>query len=399
MSSSKPSLYFISTEVPWPATSGGRIKTFRFLKFLSNHYDVRLVCAYGSNQEATLTALRKASGIISVQVFGEQKPRTLLNWFMAIMQFPTFNCFRVYSKKMESIIQWGIEQSDITIVDHLEMLEMIPQRLISKIVYHSHNAEFKLWSDFAELEKNPLKKWFLEWEAERVRVFERWAIRNTKFTFAAPNDSAMIVDKSDLDPQKFRLTYHLGNEAYLTSPPINLDENKPRVFFGGTLNWMPNLDGITWFMKTIWPDVKAAIPEAELVVCGSGASKPLIDHFRRTKGVDYKGFVPDVEDVMKECRCAIVPLRFGSGMKIKTLDALYRGLPLLSTETGVEGIDLQNGIHAIVTSSENQWISSLTTLLKDPKAGSDMSLAGRSLVAAKYTYPLIFPQMLEALKQ
>ena len=399
MATKKPSLYFLTTELPWPATSGGRIKTYRLLKFLSQHYDVRLACAHGANDRNTLTELREASGIASVQVFGELRSRNALNWFMAIAQFPTLNCYRVYSKKLESVMRWGIEQAEVTIVDHLEMMEMIPENLISKVIYHSHNAEFRLWADYAKIETNPIKKWVLDWEADRVKVFERWAIKRTAFTFAAPNDQASIMDANKLDANKFRLTYHLGDESLLEKPTIDLKGNKPRVLFMGTLSWMPNKDGINWYIDHVWPQVVSKMPSAELIICGKGADSNLVNKAANTKGVSYLGFVEDLNAVMETCKAAIIPLRFGSGMKIKTLDAMYRGLPVLSSNGGIGGLDVEHDNHALICQNDEEWVQQTISVLNEESKMQAMADRARALVRDKYVYPQIFRSMLGDMQQ
>ncbi|MEZ4720573.1 MAG: glycosyltransferase family 4 protein [Flavobacteriales bacterium] len=399
MNTNRQTLLFITTEVPWPADSGGRIKTFRLVQFLAQHFEVRLLCAHGMRDKQSLTELRDASGIASAQSFDTFKPRTALNWFKGLMSFPTFNSFRVYSKQMESMMRWGVEQSDIVIVDHLEMMEMIPEKLVPKVIYHSHNAEFKLWTDMAKLVNNPIKKIAIEWEADRIKAFERWVIRKSKFTFAAPNDIQLLKEIQGVKEDKFRLTYHLGNETLLNRPIINLDANPHKVFYAGTLSWMPNHDGLMWFIRNCWKQVKSEVPQAELVVCGRGADSDLQNAIRHSEGIIYKGFVEDLEVEMSTSRCAIVPLRFGSGMKIKTFDAMYRGLPVVATSSGVEGIDVENGIQVFSADNSEAFSNYVIELLSSPELGMHVANEARELTKSKYTYPVVFGQMLVSITQ
>jgi glycosyltransferase involved in cell wall biosynthesis len=393
----KPSLLFVTTELPWPANSGGRIKTFRLVQFLSNRFEVNLVCAHGADDVESLNTLKRETGFKSVQVFGAFRKRTPFNWFMATMQFPTFNSFRVYSKRLESMLNWGIQKTEIVIIDHLEMFEMIPEKLVPKTIYHSHNAEFKLWQDYAELEKNPLKKWVLDWEADRVKLFERWVINKCKFTFAAPNDSEALINESIIEPTKFRLTYHLGNDQFLNDEAIALEANANKVFFGATLSWMPNQDGINWFLKECWPSIRKSISSAELIICGTGADQDIMTRMRQTEGVTYKGYVDDIGAEMSNCSCAIIPLRFGSGMKIKTFDAMYRGLPIVSTKIGVEGIDIKDGEQALVADSSSEFAIHVINILSNYELAHSLAIAARKLSNEHYTYERIFESMLQDL--
>lgn len=394
MSSTKKSLLFITTELPHPANSGGRIKSSRLIQFLSEQFDVRLVCAHSLEPKPDLGKIRETLGVSSIQVFDTFKSRNPFNWFMALMQFPSFGTFRVYSKKLESMMKWGIQGSDIVIIDHLDMMEMIDQKQIGKVYYHSHNTEHKLWEDFALLEPNPVKKWVIELEAQRVKRFESWVVRNTNKTFAAPNDIENLKVAAGVESEKFHLTYHLGDETLLDQPDILLGENGHKIFYAGTLNWMPNKDGLIWFLENCWARIHSQVSGAELNICGGGADSHLIRIMDAHAGVNYLGYVDDLRPLMTASSAAIVPLRFGSGMKIKTFDALYRGLPLITTSVGAEGVDIDSGVHCLIADDPTAFSNSVVGILTDSAMASALAKEGRAKVASTYTYPIIFKQML-----
>lgn len=393
----RPTLFFLTTELPYPADSGGRIKTFRLVEFLSRHFNVRLLCAQGGEHPGRMKEFKALVPVESVQAFSNFKKRTPLNWFLGVMSFPSFNSYRIFSRELEAMVQWGVAAADVTVVDHLEMMYLIPENFRGKLIYHSHNAEFRLWEEFARLEQNPLKKWAIEWEASRVKVLERYAIRKAAFTFAAPNDSVLLSKELNQAPEKFRLTYHLGNDALLDLPAPDVAHNAKRIFYAGTLSWEPNRDGLVWFIRECWNAIRQKEPEAELVVCGRGADVHLANLLRHTPGVTYHGFVEDLEPLMNTCRLAIVPLRFGSGMKVKTFDALYRGLPLVCTPTGAEGIELQHTRHAFIANTAVDFAASVCRLLENGDVAAAIAAEGRLLVRQQYSYEYIFKSMQESI--
>lgn len=396
--SSKPSLLFLTTELPWPADSGGRIKSYRLIKFLSGLYDVQVLCAQGSDRPKDITLLREKSGASSVQAFDNNKSRTPFNFFMAVMRFPTFNTYRMYSKSIESMMKWGIESSDVVIVDHLEMMEMVPVKLVPKVIYHSHNAEFRLWKDYAQFELNPITKLGIQLEAGRVKAFERWVIRKSKFTFVAPNDADQLKSNMDIPVEKLKKTYHLGDEAMLDLPTVDISSNDPILFFGATLSWMPNRDGLVWFIRNCWKSVREAIPNAKLNVIGRGADGPLMSLMRQTEGINYLGFVDDLAQEMSKAKIAVIPLRFGSGMKVKTLEAMYRGLPIVSTPSGVDGLDVVHGNHARIAEEALDFAQEVVSLLNDSEAAQTLANNARNHVSKEYIYPIVFESMLADMK-
>jgi glycosyltransferase involved in cell wall biosynthesis len=399
MDQTKPTLLFVTTELPYPPDSGGRIKTFRLLQFLTLHYNVKLICAFGGKRKKAVEAMKAAiPGLSYMQVFDNHQPRTAINFFVALMTSPSFNAFRIYSKELETMIKWSAEASDVLMVDHAETIDLVPEEFKGKIIYHSHNAEFKLWSDFATMRGTFLTKWMLEWEASRVKQLERYAIKRSTFTFAAPNDQEALKAELGIEDSKFRLTYHLGNDALLELDDINLKANGKEIFYAGTLSWEPNRDGIQWFIEQCWPMIHEKEPSAVLNVCGGGADEDLLKLMEKTAGVNALGFVNDLESIMQKSRCAIVPLRFGSGMKIKTFDALYRGLPLTTTTIGAEGIALENKKHAHIVDEDNAFADAVISVLNDTDAATTLRDQGRSICRAIYSYPSMLQGMLEDIR-
>ena len=396
MSQPKPTLLYVTTELPYPPDSGGRIKSFRLLQFLTAHFNVKLICAFGGKRKKAVQALKEAiPGLRHMQVFDNHQPRTAINFFVALMTSPSFNAFRIYSKELETMIKWSAEASDVVIVDHVETIDLIPEEFKGKIIYHSHNAEFKLWSDFASMRGTFLTKWMLEWEASRVKQLERYTIKRSTFTFAAPNDQQALMAELGIEASKFKSTYHLGNDALLELDAIDLKANGKEIFYAGTLSWEPNRDGIQWFIENCWPTIYEKEPNAVLNVCGGGADDALLKLMNQTAGVNALGFVDDLEAIMQKCRCAIVPLRLGSGMKIKTFDALYRGLPLITTTSGAEGIKIEHKKHAYIIDEIDAFAETVISVLNDTKTATTLRDQGRSISKEKYNYSSMLNGMLD----
>lgn len=393
MEKSPARLLFLTTEVPFPADSGGKLKTFKLLERLAASYEVKVICAFGGHRAEAMKGLRAAIPIKGIQAFDNHKPRTVLQFINAFLTAPTFNAYRVYSKEMETMLQWSLDDCDVILVDHLEMMDMVPQKLKCKLIYHSHNAEFRLWNSLARVKGSFFTRWIFELEADRVRILERYAVNKSSITFAAPNDQELLAGIKGLDSSKFRLTYHLGNDQLLSLPEPDLGTNNHRIFYAGTLSWEPNRDGLQWFIQHCWKNVAAAVPSAELHICGRGADNNLLTLMRHHPGIQFHGFVDDLEEIMGSCACTMVPLRMGSGMKIKTFDALYRGLPVVSTTIGAEGIDIVHGVHAMIADDPDTFSKHLIHLLLDKEAAGKLRKSARELCRSKYLYKDVLDSM------
>jgi len=398
VSESRKTLLFLTTDVPYPADSGGRLKSFKLLERLSKDYEVKLLCAYGGERQKDVKALRNVVDIASIQAFQNHLPRTPFHFLNAIMTSPSFNAYRIYSKELETMVKWSSEAADIALLDHLEMVHVLPEKLDTPIVYHSHNAEYILWEEYARIKGNFLTSWLFEWESDRVKLLERYAMRRARFTFAAPNDAEKLKQIPGTEKVELRNTYHLGMDELIELPDINLESNPQNVFYAGTLNWEPNRDGLQWFIQKCWPGIRAKHPQAEFHVCGKGGDQSLKTIMGHTEGVTYHGFVKDLESIMSKSRCAVVPLRMGSGMKIKTFDALYRGLPLVTTNAGAEGIQIENKTHAWVVNDSDSFIKAVNSTLHDTKTSTTMRDNARQLCKEQYRYSELLDVMAQDIR-
>ncbi len=343
-------------------------------------------------------ALRAAVQISGIQAFQNHLPRTPFHFVNAIMSSPSFNAYRIYSKELETMVKWSAEAADLVLLDHLEMVHVLPEKLETPFVYHSHNAEYILWKEYARIKGNFFTSWLFDWEADRVKLLERYAMRRAKFTFASPNDEEKLKHIPGTEKVEFRNTYHLGQDAMLELPEINLESNPMNVFYAGTLSWEPNRDGLQWFIQKCWPGVRAEHPQAEFHICGKGADESLKTIMAHSPGITYHGFVKDLESLMSKSRCAVVPLRMGSGMKIKTFDALYRGLPLVTTNTGAEGIQIENKTHAWVVNESDTFTKAVNSTLHDTKTSTTMRDNARKLCKERYRYSELLDVMAQVMR-
>ena len=153
----------------------------------------------------------------------------------------------------------------------------------------------------------------------------------------------------------------------------------PTALFVGHFNHAPNLDGLRWYVRNVWPLVVARRPDASTTVVGSHASAE-VHALGRASGIDVRGYVPDLQPIVDQSAVAIAPLRYGAGMKGKVTDALAAGMPLVTTSVGAQGLDLVNGRHAFVTDDPVAFADALVTLFDDPSRAGAIGLAGQRYV-------------------
>jgi glycosyltransferase involved in cell wall biosynthesis len=158
--------------------------------------------------------------------------------------------------------------------------------------------------------------------------------------------------------------------------------SKKRILFFGSLFYYPNLDGIRWFCQEVWPKVRAAVPEAELDVAGLFSQN--LEELGEIEGVNLLGFVDDLNCAIEKSGFLVVPLRIGSGTRIKILEAWSKGLPVVSTTIGAEGLGAEDGKTALIGNTPDELASACIRLLNSPELG--MELAGNAFCYAKENF-------------
>jgi glycosyltransferase involved in cell wall biosynthesis len=260
-------------------------------------------------------------------------------------------------------------------------------------VLDEHNAVWTIVQRAATWERWGPKRLLAELEWRKLRAYEGTLCRRF--------DHVTVV--SDQDARA--LNAAAGTELHLDLIPIAVDTRElaftPRserargVLSVATMFYPPNVEGISWFAREVFPTVRRAVPEVAFHAVG--ARPPA--HIRRLatsgSGIEVPGYVADVEPFFERSAVLVVPLHSGSGMRVKILEAFARGIPVVSTTVGVEGIEAQPGEHLLVADRPEDFAAAVIRLLQHPDEAARLARAGRALVEAKYDWRTALAPLLQ----
>lgn len=394
----KKKLLFLSPQLPYPPVSGGVIKSWRLSEFLNEHYDLSLATFLKNDDAAHVDEFLSKVPVKKYYFEEIEIPRTPLNLVKSNLMFIPLNLFRNRSEKFRKSIVSLVNEADYIFVDHYEMFQYVPEDYKGKVILHQHNCEYLLWERFATLEENFFKKLALYNQAYWIRRYERKICKRSHSILAAPNDIDELI-RIGADAGKFYQTFHLGEESLLHESPLSWEDHEQAIMFIGTLTWEANVDGVLWFLQESWPLIHSRFPKTKFYIIGKKPDQRIVDAAAKSQNVELTGFVEDLEPYFKKCRVFVSPLRFGSGIKVKVMNALYRGIPTVTTPVGAEGLAVRHREHMMIQNKGHKVSDSVCELLEDRTLWEHLSNNSRALALKLYTWDAVLSEVKRSIDQ
>ena len=251
---------------------------------------------------------------------------------------------------------------------------------VPPLVLRAHNVEYTIWQMLARREQNPLKALLMRTMAKRLETFERCHLRQFDAVAAITEaDAGRLRALHCPEPVVF-IPAGAELSRFLPNPAAR---PKPRTLFMiGSLNWLPNLEGLEWLLREVWPTVHAEMPDVELHVAGSGTPAHLLAP--RPDNVFVHGFVSSASAFMQQHDLMLVPLLSGGGMRVKIIEGMALGKAILSTPLGAEGIAVRDGHDVLLADTSAAWLSIIRAWGRGELATAQIGAAAAATAAEVY---------------
>ncbi|UYZ64261.1 glycosyltransferase family 4 protein [Hymenobacter weizhouensis] len=226
---------------------------------------------------------------------------------------------------------------------------------VPPVILRAHNLEYTIWEQLARNAGNPLKKWYLRQLAARLKQFENWMLCRFDAIAAITETDQQRLSALGAHPAIEFIPAGVDLSRFQPDPAIR---PKPRTLFMlGSLNWLPNLEGLDWFLREVWPEARRRYPELELHLAGKDTPERIRQ--LQVPGVTVHGFVESAAQFMQTYDLMLVPLLSGGGMRIKIIEGMALGKCILSTRLGAEGIHVRSGHDIVLADSPAEWLDCL----------------------------------------
>jgi glycosyltransferase involved in cell wall biosynthesis len=278
---------------------------------------------------------------------------------------------------------------DLVCVEHDRLGPLIAQRPVvgGEWTLTLHNLPSERKRHELALATSRRQRWLYSRELADARRFEADMVDRYDAVFV-PSES----DATALGPGGVVVPNGVDTERF-SPTPLRRD---PVLVFTGTLSWGPNIDGMQWFCAEVLPRLRAAVPEVRLDIVGFDPL-PEVSALARVPGVELHTNVPSVLPWLERARVAVVPLRIGSGTRLKALEAMAAGRPVVGTSVGLDGLGIRRGVHALVADEPAAFADAVVEVLNDDGVAARLSAAGAEHARARFSWDAIGRRYVDSL--
>lgn len=383
--------------VPYPPDSGPKIKTYFLLRYLALHHRVTLVCfTRNAQEEADAAALRELAAEVHTVSLTRSTVRNALTLASSLVRGQPWIIERDDSAAMHQLLARLVREAasagqpfDLVHADQLNMAQFAEPLALPRLL-DQHNAVWTVFRRVAAQERG-LKRLLWEREWRKLKQYEGRVCRAFEaVTAVSEEDRSALVEAigAQRDIPIIPIAVDAEREA-----PVARQPGARGILSLATMMWPPNIDGVLWFANSIYPLVKRQVDDTRFFVVGQRPVAEVRALPEQDPSIEVTGYVSDPTPYIAGSACLIVPLRSGGGMRVKILEALARGIPVVSTTIGYEGIDLIAGEHLLVADTAEEFAASVTQLLNDPALGARIAAAGRRRLLERYDWRAVCPAM------
>jgi sugar transferase (PEP-CTERM/EpsH1 system associated) len=387
-------LLWLNAGLLLPLDKGGKLRTWHVMRHLAARHDI----TYLSFEDATQTdadrrGMREVCSRLET-VPRSDAPKGTWRFYAGAAGYIVDQSPYAVAKYRSAAYRVRIEQLlateryDLVVCDFLPPVVNLPARLACPSIVFTHNVEAEIWRRHAEQAANPLTKYLMTQQWQRMLRFEADALARFDLVLAVSEADSETFAR--LYPRSLRTPVHAvqtGVETDYFTPPAAAPE-RAHMVFTGSMDWLPNEDGMTYFCREILPKIRQAEAGATLSIIGR-APTPAVRKLAEIPGVEVTGRVDDVRPHIARGSVYIVPLRIGGGTRLKIFEAMSMGKAVVSTTIGAEGLPVTNGRDIEIADDPSGFAQAVIRLIRDTDTRRSIETAARQLVVEKYDWSAV----------
>lgn len=368
-------ILFVTNRVPYPLSDGGNLAMDATLKgYLNAGYSVYLLSMNTSrhpvSDEVWDALYPGLAGKSKVEVDNRIRPIPLFwNWLFSsrpnhVMRFEDV---RFRRRLVEVVDQFSPDFIHIESVYLSSYVPLLRSKTSAKLILRLHNLEYQIWDRLYHRENRWMFRAYLGSLSRRIRQYERESWANYDLLLPITAEDAKVLAREV--PQVPRITWPFGWDHF---PGLSFDSKRPlrKVYHLGAMDWIPNQEGIEWFLREVWPLIHARYPDFRFQF--GGRNMPASFQTPREDGSEAVAEVPSALDFLSSQDILVVPLLSGGGIRVKILEAMAARKLVVTTSWGIEGIDAVAGRHYFLADTAMDFLEVFGRVVKEPEKAVEM---------------------------
>jgi len=388
-------ILFICNKSPYPPKEGGSIAMYNIIIGLLKHnFNVKVLTI--STPKLLVDVTKISDDFIERTGFESFFINTTPRFSAAFKNL--FSCKAYHISRFESqpfankiISVLKTNKFDIIQLESLFVapyVNIIRQYSDARIVLRSHNIEHLIWKRIAASEKNIIKKMYLKMQSRRLMRYELSVLNSFDGIASITNTDAEYFKNNGCTTPIETIPFGIDNTDGDLS---HITREYPSLFFLGTLNWIPNTDGLKWFIDNVWNAISEAYPDLNFYI--AGRHTPLWLKRLNKRRIIVLGEIDDALSFMYSKSVMIVPLFSGSGMRVKIIEAMYASDAIVSTTIGAEGINYTHEKNILIANTPYEFIKAIQLCIENQKYCENLGSEAKNLVLNKYLNDTIIDKL------
>ena len=381
-------ILFHSLTLPYPATNGYKMRTWSLLQALAAEgHEITLIC-FGTPQEAAedlrpLYDLCRFVEIIPETMTSISSGPDLKGRVRALASNLPYGVVRFRSERMRRRLAGHIQIGalDLIFTETSYSLINFPLSHNIPVVLDNHNVEYVLFERYIHHTRSPLRRAYAGIECQRMRRWDKAACARANLVLACSHHDRNLLRELHPPVQCAVVPNTIDASSYRAAE----GQEDPFILYTGGMDWYPNRHAAQFFAEEILPKVRKRVPGVRFVIAGRNPSEGFRRLMSQFPGVELTGTVSDMREVIAKAAVCVVPLRIGSGTRLKILEAAAMAKAVVSTHLGAEGLEFADGKEIVLLDEPEKFSEAVASLLADPSRRQALGQAARRRVEETYS--------------
>lgn len=387
--------------VCWPLDTGAKLRNYHLARVLAQHAGVSLVAF--TDPGISSDGLRDLyDQVTTVARDSSYTPAKVARGFLGKTPLPVLN---YTTDSMKQTLRKLVSEHDFEIVqvESIHLMAYLPilrqARRRPVVVCDWHNIESELMQRYSEREPGFLRRTYATKTARLISEFEARALREFDAHVTVSERDAERLRHINPEARVFVIENGVDTAFYSDQEVgISKQSHPQRIVFVGSMDYHANIDGAVSFARNVWPAVREQRPGLTFTIVGKDPSAE-VRELAQLPGIEVTGTVADVRPFYREAIAAVVPLNVGGGSRLKILEAMAAGVPVVSTTLGAEGLEVRPDENILIADTNQELARAILGLTENEVRRTELSTAGRALVTNRYDWASLGDELFRVYKE